>query len=161
LNLKSGYNNLMIEKKRAVSILGIIMIIYASLVATHEGEFWPFSIYPMFSQAGNPWTRSFVRDVTSEDRPIQGDIQSNEELYGVPFALNTVGVHQNDLSNFMSKNKDWTPEKKEAVRKYFESVIDEKELLVYKVSGALGDQQVDFTYKPYVYITTDTTTVFE
>ena len=35
------------------------------LLPSHEGEFWPFSIYPMFSQAGNPWTRAMVLDVTT------------------------------------------------------------------------------------------------
>lgn len=31
------------------------MVVFAVLVGTHEGEFWTFSIDPMFSQAGNPW----------------------------------------------------------------------------------------------------------
>jgi hypothetical protein len=47
-----------------MKVIGIILLIYAVLVASHEGEFWPFSIYPMFSQAGNPWTRAMVIDVT-------------------------------------------------------------------------------------------------
>ena len=149
------------EKKVAIRILSILMLVYASLVATHEGEFWPFSIYPMFSQAGNTWTRSFVRDVSAENRPIRGDIQSNEELYGVPFALDLVDIHQNDLSNFISKNKDWTPKKKQAVRKYFESVLENKELLVYKVSGSMGNQKINFKNKPFIYLTIDTTIVFK
>lgn len=37
------------------------LVVYGLLVAIHLGEFWPFSIYPMFSQTGNPWTGAAER----------------------------------------------------------------------------------------------------
>lgn len=148
-------------KKKSMGILFTILFIYASLVATHEGEFWPFSIYPMFSQAGKLWTRSFVRDVTQELRPIESDIQTKEELYGKPFVLNTIGVHQNDLSNFLSKNKEWTPTRKQAVRNYFKKELDTKRLVIYKIRGELEAGSVAMIYEPFIYLTADTTIVFE
>jgi len=148
-------------KKKTINLLFAILAVYAALVATHKGEFWPFSIYPMFSQAGNPWTRSFVRDVTNEERTIAGNIQTEDQLYGEPFALNQIGVHQNDLSNFMSKNKNWTPQKKQAVRNYFGDLLNDNSFLIYRVRGELGNHDVDISYTPFIYITPDTTIVFE
>ena len=58
--------------QKSVRITLISFIIYGALVATHEGEYWPFSIYPMFSKAGNPWTRAIVRDVTLLQIPYYG-----------------------------------------------------------------------------------------
>lgn len=55
--------------KRALHIVGGVLVVYALLVATHLGEFWPFSIYPMFSQAGTPWTRAVVRELPSQTDP--------------------------------------------------------------------------------------------
>ena len=52
--------------RKGMKIIGITLLIYALLVAPHEGEFWPLSIYPMFSQAGNPWSRAMVLDVTDQ-----------------------------------------------------------------------------------------------
>jgi len=148
-------------KKKTINVLFAILAVYAALVATHEGEFWPFSIYPMFSQAGNPWTRSFVRDVTDEERTITGNIQTEDQLYGEPFALNQIGVHQNDLSNFMSKNKNWTPQKKQAVRNYFGDLLNDNSFMIYRVRGELQEQDVNISYTPFIYITPDTTIVFE
>ncbi|MFA5669174.1 MAG: hypothetical protein WC967_08015 [Balneolaceae bacterium] len=142
-----------------MSILFAILFAYASLVATHEGEFWPFSIYPMFSQAGNPWTRSFVRDVSDELRPIESSIQTEQELYGKPFVLNSIGVHQNDLSNFLSKNNEWTPTRKQAVRNYFKNELDTKRLVIYKVRGELESGKVAMIYEPFMYLNADTTIV--
>lgn len=149
-------------KKKSSRILLVLLLIYAGSVATHEGEFWPFSIYPMFSQAGNPWTRSFVRDVTNEARTIEPKLQHAEsELYGVPFVLNSIDVHQNDLSNFISKNQEWSPGRKAAVRNYFKNELDNKALLIYKVRGELSGGKVAATYEPFMYLDADTTIVYQ
>ena len=148
-------------KKKSISILLAILFAYISLVATHKGEFWPFSIYPMFSQAGNPWTRSLVRDITQELHPIESTIQTKDEIYGVPFVLNSIGVHQNDLSNFLSKNKEWTPTKKQAIRTYFKNELNTKKIIIYKVRGELDSGSAAVTYKPFIYLTADTTIVYK
>lgn len=49
-------------------IIGIVLLINILLVSTHRGEFWPFSIFPMFSQAGNPWSRGVVENVRDTTR---------------------------------------------------------------------------------------------
>lgn len=147
------------EKRKSLILLLGIFLVYAGTVATHEGEFWPFSIYPMFSQAGNPWTRSFVRDVTDESRAVEFEMQEESELYGVPFVLNSIGVHQNDLSNFLSKNDNWSSSRKNAVRKYFKDVLDAKKLLIYKVHGQLEEGTVNISYQPFIYLDADTTLI--
>ncbi len=148
------------QKRKSLLLLLGIFIAYAGLVATHEGEFWPFSIYPMFSQAGHPWTRSFVRDVTDETRKIEFKTQTMDELYGDPFILNSVEVHQNDLSNFISKNKDWSESRKNAVRSYFKDELDTQKFLIYKINGRLEGSEVAISYKPVIYLDADTTLIY-
>ncbi|MDX1586597.1 MAG: hypothetical protein R3222_07630, partial [Balneolaceae bacterium] len=48
-------------------ILIAVLVVNIALVATHEGEFWPFSIFPMFSQAGNPWSRGVLERVDNRN----------------------------------------------------------------------------------------------
>ena len=102
-----------------MKIIVITFLIYGVLVATHEGEFWPFSIYPMFSQAGNPWTRAMVLEVTNEP---EDQIWQTYSLRDLPFdavPVGQYGVDQIDYSNFISKTENWTPERKEALINMF------------------------------------------
>jgi hypothetical protein len=144
---------------RGIRILIAIFVIYGILVSTHLGEFWPFSIYPMFSQAGKPWTRALVVNVTNSP-PSDWKTETNKDFSGDVFAMDNVGINQNDLANFISKNKYWTKEKVQGVRTYFEQRLDNQELLIYKVQGKLADADTDSTvvnYIPYVYLKRDTT----
>lgn len=148
-------------KRKSILILSSIFIMHSVLVSTHLGEFWPFSIYPMFSQAGKTWTRSLVRDVSNEDQRLFRETQNKFELSGDPFPLDSLGVHQNDLSNFVSKNMEWTHAKKNAIRFYFNDYLDSKSFLIYKVSGDLNNGKVTTSYTPYIYLSNDTTIVIE
>ena len=40
--------------KKAGCLLVSLFMLQTLLVSTHLGEFWPFSIYPMFSRGGHP-----------------------------------------------------------------------------------------------------------
>lgn len=145
--------------KRAARIIVGIVVVYGALVSTHLGEFWPFSIYPMFSQAGKPWTRALVVDVTNSP-DIDWSVRSSKNSLGPVFAMDKVGINQNDLANFISKNKNWSKEKVTGLRKYFEEPLDKHELLVYKVQGKLsgtGSDSTQLTYEPYIYLKRDTT----
>ena len=90
------------QATKGLKIIGILFLVHALLVATHEGEFWPFSIYPMFSQAGNPWARAMVLDVSElEDSEMWEDqaypLASDESVV----SLRTLGIDQIDYSNFV------------------------------------------------------------
>lgn len=145
------------ESGRAMKLIGIVLIVFAALVATHEGEFWPFSIYPMFSQAGNPWTRAMVLDVTDipddeiwQQRPLS-------EKRGDPLPVRSVGVDQIDYSNFISKTDNWTQSRREALLEMFgRENIGNSRWMAVKVRGEpVGDDSVAVTVKPWLLMTRD------
>lgn len=145
------------QTKRGMKILGIILVVYTLLVATHEGEFWPFSIYPMFSQAGNPWTRAMVLDVTGIPDEIIWQVQSAEQRIGTPVSMRKIGVDQIDYSNFISKTENWTASRRDAVRIMFgPDNIGEKRWMAAKVHGLLiGSDSVDVRIQPFLLVTSD------
>lgn len=146
--------------KKATKILCSTFIVYALLVATHLGEFWPLSIYPMFSQAGHPWTRALVRDITKEEGAVDWTDKSKEELPGFQFAMDSVGINQNDLANFILKNEDWSQSKVDGLRTYFQEKLKNRDLMVFKVMGHYAGDSPDsvaIVYKPYIYMRKDTT----
>lgn len=138
-------------------ILGTL-IIYGLLVATHLGEFWPFSIYPMFSQAGNPWKRAIVQDVTDTDIDRLWQTADKNGLPGQTLALNKLNVNTNDIANYLSKTEVWTSEKKTGVRKLLQKNLENKNVMVYQARGFLtNDDSTQIQFVPYVYLSADTT----
>jgi len=148
------------KTRKALRILLVIVFLYGVLVATHEGEFWPFSIYPMFSKAGKPWTRALVRDVTMVQQDTRWDTLSFSQLPGEEFPMNEVGINTNDLANFVQKAGEWNATRVNGIRKLFKSELDNRELMVMKVNGYLDKSNQDsitIDYIPYILIKSDTT----
>lgn len=144
--------------KRAIQIVGTVLAVYALLVATHLGEFWPFSIYPMFSQAGNPWTRAIVRIVPEDVEDPSWEAVRLSELPGTPFAVGLHGLNQNDIANYVSKTEIWTPQRRRGFRSLFTSTYDfDKPLLVLKVRGTLSGDSVSVRATPVLRLERDTT----
>ena len=144
--------------RRSIRIVGATLLVYALLVATHLGEFWPFSIYPMFSQAGNPWTRAVVRTVPADPDAHTWDAVPFSELPGDPFPVVPRGISQNDVSNYVSKTDTWTEKRLRGFRSLFGSDYDfSKPLLVLKVRGALESDSVSITATPVMRLENDTT----
>lgn len=143
---------------RARSILLGTLLVYGLLVATHEGEFWPFSIYPMFSQAGNPWSRAVVREVSPTEAVPWTSVSSFDALPGSPFPLAEHGIDPIDLANFVSKTQTWDADRLNGLRTMFYDRVDQQGLLVVRVNGRLaGQDTVALEYVPYVLMRTDTT----
>jgi len=147
--------------RKGIKTVGYIFVLYAALVATHEGEFWPFSIYPMFSQAGNPWTRAIVLDVT--DMP-DDEIWQTQTLSGrtaEPVALQNYGIDQIDFSNFISKTERWTQERKKALQYMFgKENMGSSRWMASKVRGQLiNDDSVSVEIVPFLLVTADSVMV--
>src|SRR5690606_9434032 len=105
----------LVKAKRGILVT---LIVYLLLVGVHLGEFWPFSIYPMFSQAGNPWNRAMARDISDLSLDLYDQIwgQQNVNLLpGAPFVMRQHGVDQIDYSNFVSKTTVWSDRRIEAL----------------------------------------------
>lgn len=140
--------------KKAGRILLILFLINAVLVSTHKGEFWPFSIYPMFSVAGKPWTRAILRDVTNEPDSVIWSVHEYPDLPGEPISTIEIGIDQIDYSNFVCKTKDWDQKRLEALRYMIsQEVIEGKKFLALKVSGRLvGSDGVESKALPFILI---------
>lgn len=138
-------------RKQAGKILLIVFIINAVLVAGHKGEFWPFSIYPMFSKAGKPWTRALVRDVTHLPDSMIWKTYNYPDLPGDPATTLALEIDNIDYSNFVCKTKNWTAERTAALRFMIgEQHIKDRKLLAVKVSGRLENSGVTTTAQPYL-----------
>lgn len=144
--------------QRALRIVGSILAIYALLVATHRGEFWPFSIYPMFSQAGHPWTRAVVRKMPSETDPDTLDWRtvSLTEIPGSPYPLAPRNINQNDVANYVSKTETWSTKRIQGLRSLFlENDTLPAPLLIVRVRGTLAGDSVAVTATPVMLFTKD------
>jgi hypothetical protein len=146
--------------RKAVKILYTVLAIYAVLVASHLGEFWPFSIYPMFSQAGNEWSRSLVHEVEPDYVVSDWEPLLQDELPGEVFALDNIGLNQNDLANLISKNEDWSPRRMNSIRHFFGNYLEDRGFVVYRARGRYkeeGSREVVIELTPYFYLFPDTT----
>ena len=142
-----------------MKVIGVSLLVYALLVAPHEGEFWPFSIYPMFSQAGNPWTRAMVLDVTTKPDSELWERQPLDNRDSDVVAVGDYGVDQIDFSNFVVKTQNWTPSRRSALKEMFgTSAISDERWMVNKVRGELiGKDSVSIEITPYILLTPDST----
>lgn len=148
----------MLQSLKTKRILLGTLLVYLLLVSTHLGEFWPFSIYPMFSRGGHDWSRAIVRDMSSSDPAIKWEPSTIDTLPGTPFALNDEGINQNDIANFVAKSAQWSPRRIAAMRKVFGAALDSKRLLLYRAEGHLeDDKRVTVTLTPFIFMTSDST----
>lgn len=154
LNVEKGSSS--VRKGRNL-ILGTLFV-YTLLVLTHLGEFWPFSIYPMFSQAGNSWTRALVREVSSAPDAEMWRPASLNDIPGEAVALKDVGINQNDVANFVAKADVWDARRIFAMRKALGGYAENRNLLVYRAVGELtSDREVVILLTPFIYLGRDTT----
>ena len=145
--------------QRALKVLLIVFIINSILVAFHKGEFWPMSVYPMFSKAGQPWTRALVHDYTQVPDSTLWELRTYDNLPGNNVSVRAMGVDQIDYSNFVSKTKRWNHERVQALRFMLgENEFKEKDLMIMKVNGRLiGEDSVGVEIVPYLLFKSDTT----
>lgn len=144
--------------RKSIRIAGYALLVYALLTATHLGEFWPFSIYPMFSQAGKPWERAVVRDVTDISQKEIWQATNQTKLIGTPVPLKELNINTNDIANYLSKNEIWTERTIEGLEKLFSDQLDTRDLLLVQVRGALTNEDtVTVNFYPYIYLSRDTT----
>lgn len=146
-------------QKKAKKAIWAVLLICALTVVTHLGEFWPFSIYPMFSQAGNPWSRSLVREVAPDDS-ISWRTVPLDSLPGVPYGVASGGVDAIDLANFVSKIKTWDTDRVAALKLMLlaDPPKTPLDLLVFRVRATLTESDsVAILATPYVRVGTGRT----
>ncbi len=131
-------------RRRTGRIMIALVALNVGLLATHEGEFWPLSIYPMFSRAGRPWNRAVVRELEPAEL---GAIELTAVPVEITFAhlpgqgvsLRERGVDPIDLANYVSKTGDWDAARQRGLEVMLGEVASSGRVLaVYRVDGSLG-----------------------
>ena len=141
--------------KKSLKIFLITFLVYGGLVATHEGEFWPLSIYPMFSQGANPWTRAMVKDVRNVDEQLKWETIYFREAPGEQVPMRDNGIDQIDFSNYVSKTTHWNEQRLNGLRTMMgPNLLAAKDLMIYKVNGIIhGDGSIEIQAVPFILLT--------
>jgi hypothetical protein len=116
--------------------LVVVIALYVMLVATHKGEFWPFSVYPMFASAGRPWQRALVR-VVSDAAASTSLSYPLAEVPGTPLPLGAHAVPQDDLSAIVQRAERWGDSDTATLARMFGALPCTAPLLVLRVRGSL------------------------
>lgn len=153
----------MSTERKVRNILLVLLPLYLFLVATHQGEFWPFSIFPMFSQAGKPWNHAIAYQEMHSGNEIP-KLQVEKQPVGNIVKLDNLPIIQNDFSGLVRQVYfKATPEAVDNLRKIFLPVIRKYPVIIYDVKGELSGAhkgKVLLTYQPLLYISRDTSIVF-
>ncbi|MDZ7773417.1 MAG: hypothetical protein U5K31_11860 [Balneolaceae bacterium] len=140
-------------------ILGGAMLINILLISTHLGEFWPFSIFPMFSQAGNPWTRATVERVENPSEEELWQSRTLPELNGKAVGLYRQGVDPIDYANFVGKTTEWNQKRINALRELLGARdLGDQRWMIHRVRGYLAEgDSVVVESTPLFLFTADST----
>jgi hypothetical protein len=122
--------------RRTLRVLGVVALCYVALIATHGGEFWPFSVYPMFASAGKPWQRALVRVVAAGEGTSPAGY-ALDELPGSALPLRQHGVPQNDLSSLVQRAERWSDDELRTLATMMGDLPCQAPLLVLRVRGSL------------------------
>ena len=115
--------------------LGVLSLVGVALLATHLGEFWPYSIYPMFSVAGRPWRRAIAREASLVPAEQLWQTRTLESLAGLPFPVSEHGIPQIDFTEYVNHSRHWDGARVAGIRALFAEPLRTKTLLVYEVRG--------------------------
>jgi hypothetical protein len=143
-------------RKKTLLLLSATLLAYGVLVSTHLGEFWPFSIFPMFSKAGGAWSRAIVRDVPADGGVSWESMAAASSLPGEPFPLLDHGMNAIDLSHFVWTEEAWDSTRLDQLHRLFAPYQAEHRLLVVRVDGRTDDgDSVVIAFTPLALLTAD------
>lgn len=131
-----------------------LVLAYLTLALAHGGEFWPFSRFPMFSNAKKTWLRATLRELDASEPLSDLHEVGEKEVLGRPFPLGALAIDQNDLSEQLKSMGDsLEPAELAVLQRYFANV-GEHRLLLYTVRGRLrSDRSVRVRYRPLALVT--------
>lgn len=127
------------------------------LVATHLGEFWPFSIFPMFSRSGRPWRNALVVALDDSDAELVGRTWTLAELPGPIVALEPLGIPQRDFAKLLVEERSWTDQGAQHLRDVLTPALrSHARLLVVDVRGDLDARsELRITARPFAELRAD------
>jgi hypothetical protein len=147
-------------RARAGTALVALLAAYAGLVLTHRGEFWPFSVFPMYSTGRSAWSRPVLREVSGAG-PAPWQVVDLAHLPGRPFSLFEAGVQRAALRRAFRTPWEWEAEGIASLRSLVgEEGIRGRRLLLFDVRGTLAAVDgVDVECVPLALFTEEATLV--
>ena len=144
-------------RRRAMQAVGAVLLVWALSVVPHHGEFWPFSIFPMFARTGQPWTNALVIEVDA--RGLRGEDAwgpwTLSSLPGSVYPVKSAGVSALDLSQMVKLTAEWTEQRITVLRKLFAPALsDGRTLMLVRADGSLG-AEVEVALTGVVLLTPD------
>lgn len=145
--------------ERRFKIVGCVLLaINLCAISIGDGEFWPFSKFPMFSRAGRPWKRAFVREVSAEELRQPLVEVAERELPGKPVALHHFHINQDDISAVVRTLKQPVSEEQAALlAQYFDRLRHDRTMVLYEAYGRFRstDRSVRVRFLPRLIIGPD------
>lgn len=133
------------DASRFRRLAGGSLLLAVLLLASHGGEFWPFSYLPMFSKGGRPFSRMLVRDVGT----VPPARYREPALLGEPFPLARAGIEQTDVSKLVASfGSELEPDEAHVLARLFEQPRRARTLLIYAAQGELARGGVELRYRP-------------
>ncbi len=145
----------MLLKKIRTAVL-TVFIIYGLLVATHQGEFWPFSTYQMFSQGGLPWSKPVLVKL-DEDSCSSARFTDLSDLDGQSVPLNRYGIDHRDFSNFTRHLNTPSQAESEALRHLLQPVLSDSPdgLCVIRIDAKSAEDGVELHFTPVLFLNSE------
>jgi hypothetical protein len=125
---------------KGVRALALLSLAGIALLASHLGEFWPYSIYPMFSVAGRPWRRAIAREVSDVPAGEIWRTRTVETLVGRAFPVAQHGIPQIDFTEYVNHSSRWDDARVTGIRALFAAPLRTRTLLIYEVRGDVDDR---------------------
>jgi hypothetical protein len=125
---------------KGVRALAVLSLVGIALLASHLGEFWPYSIYPMFSVAGRPWRRAIAREVSGVSAEELWRPRTVETLVGRPFPVAEHGIPQIDFTEYVNHSSHWDAARVAGIRALFAAPLRTETLLIYEVRGDVDEK---------------------
>ena len=128
--------------RRTAAVLIAVLAVYAGLVLTHRGEYWPFSVFPMFSTFRQTWSTPVVREIPGTAGADVWRATGLDLLPGTVFSLDTYGVNLHELRSLFLSNEAWEPQEILSLRSLIgEANIRGRHLLVIDVRGKVDQDE--------------------
>jgi hypothetical protein len=145
--------------RKAASLVVVVLVAYAGLTLTHGGEYWPFSVFPMFSKPRPSWSTPVIREIAKTAGDEIWQVTSLDHLPGSGFSLDTYGVKIHELRSVFLSNEAWEPNEILSLRSLIgEANIRGRRLLVMDVRGQLDpDDRVSVACLPLAILSENDT----
>jgi len=136
----------------------ITLFLYAALLSTHAGEFWPFSTYQMFSQGGKGWEKPVLVEM-DESSCRAASFSHLSQLEPHTISLADYNIDHRDFSDYISFRKCWEQEDLQGLQRLIKPVLQRYESCIILISTELNEGVITSSFAPFLFMNTEQTSI--